>query len=191
MTQQLNSSSSDLSDTVLPCPLLSSDLSILLPVLLTYASFSKRLLGVRSSTKVGLELSSVFILDFLTGSQYLSLWCLVTFIQRFPCWLRWYIVCLQWGKPRFNPCLESERSPGEQNDYRLLYSCLENSTDRGAWQATVRGVAKSWTWPWWHSQICAPSSSYSCELDFYSQLLFSSQRYQRSHSDSLTCLDAQ
>ena len=25
------------------------------------------------------------------------------------------------------------------------YSCLENSTDRGAWQATVHGVAKSWT----------------------------------------------
>ena len=25
-------------------------------------------------------------------------------------------------------------------------SCLENSTDRGAWQATVHGVAESWTW---------------------------------------------
>ena len=27
----------------------------------------------------------------------------------------------------------------------LLYSCLENPTDRGAWQAIVHGVAKSWT----------------------------------------------
>ena len=26
----------------------------------------------------------------------------------------------------------------------LQYSCLENATDRGAWQATVHGV-KSWT----------------------------------------------
>ena len=26
------------------------------------------------------------------------------------------------------------------------YSCLENSMDRGAWQATVHGVTKSWTW---------------------------------------------
>ena len=26
-----------------------------------------------------------------------------------------------------------------------LYSCLENSMDRGAWQATVHGVSKSWT----------------------------------------------
>ena len=37
------------------------------------------------------------------------------------------------------------RSPGEGNGYPLQYSCLENSTDRRAWQATVHGVAKSWT----------------------------------------------
>ena len=27
------------------------------------------------------------------------------------------------------------RSPGEGNGYPLQYSCLENSTDRGAWQS--------------------------------------------------------
>ena len=27
----------------------------------------------------------------------------------------------------------------------LQYSCLENPVDRGSWQATVHGVAKSWT----------------------------------------------
>ena len=27
----------------------------------------------------------------------------------------------------------------------IQYSCLENPTDRGAWWATVHGVAKSWT----------------------------------------------
>ena len=26
------------------------------------------------------------------------------------------------------------------------YSSLENSMDKGAWWATVHGVAKSWTW---------------------------------------------
>ena len=31
------------------------------------------------------------------------------------------------------------------NGYPLQYSDLENSMDRGAWQATVHGVAKSWT----------------------------------------------
>ena len=37
------------------------------------------------------------------------------------------------------------RSPGERNSYPLQYSGLENSVDRGAWQTTVQGVAKSRT----------------------------------------------
>ena len=36
-------------------------------------------------------------------------------------------------------------SAGERNCYPLRYSCLENSKDRGHWQATVHGVAKSLT----------------------------------------------
>ena len=35
------------------------------------------------------------------------------------------------------------RSPGSGTDNPLQYSCLENSTDRGAWQATVYEVAES------------------------------------------------
>ena len=37
------------------------------------------------------------------------------------------------------------RSPGEGHGNPLQYSCQENPMDRRAWQATVRGVAKSWT----------------------------------------------
>ena len=37
------------------------------------------------------------------------------------------------------------RSPGGGNGNPLQYSCLENPMDRGAWWATVHGVAKSWT----------------------------------------------
>ena len=37
------------------------------------------------------------------------------------------------------------RSPGEGIGYPLQYSCLENSTDRGVWRATVHGVAKGRT----------------------------------------------
>ena len=37
----------------------------------------------------------------------------------------------------------SGRCPGEGNGYPLQYSCLENSMDRGTWQTTVHGVAKS------------------------------------------------
>ena len=42
--------------------------------------------------------------------------------------------------------LGSGRSPGRGNGNSLQCSCLENPTDRGAWQDTVCGVSKSWTW---------------------------------------------
>ena len=37
----------------------------------------------------------------------------------------------------------SGRSPGGGNGNPLQYSYVENSTDRGAWRATVHGVAMS------------------------------------------------
>ena len=37
------------------------------------------------------------------------------------------------------------KTPGEENGYLLQYSCLKNPMDRGAWQATAHGVAKSQT----------------------------------------------
>ena len=47
------------------------------------------------------------------------------------------------GDPGLIP--ELGRSPGEGNGSPLQYPCLENPNDRGAWQATVHRVAKSWT----------------------------------------------
>ena len=40
---------------------------------------------------------------------------------------------------------ELGRYPGDGNGNPLQYSCLENSMDRGAWQAIVHGVTKSQT----------------------------------------------
>jgi len=37
------------------------------------------------------------------------------------------------------------RSPGVGNGNPLQYFCLGNPMDRGAWWATVHGVAKNWT----------------------------------------------
>ena len=51
------------------------------------------------------------------------------------------------------------RSPGEGNDNLLQYSCLENPMDRGAWQATVHGVAKSQTRLSTHGDLRVRSSS--------------------------------
>ena len=41
--------------------------------------------------------------------------------------------------------LGQEDLPGERHGNPLQYSCLENPMDRGAWWATVHGVAKSQT----------------------------------------------
>ena len=38
-----------------------------------------------------------------------------------------------------------EKSSGVENGNPPQYSCLENSMDRGTWQVTIRGVAKSGT----------------------------------------------
>ena len=40
--------------------------------------------------------------------------------------------------------LRLKKYPRGGNGNPLQYSCLENSMDRGAWGATVHGVAKSW-----------------------------------------------
>ena len=37
---------------------------------------------------------------------------------------------------------QTDGSPGEGNGNPLQYSCLENPMDRGAWRATVHGVAR-------------------------------------------------
>ena len=42
----------------------------------------------------------------------------------------------------------------EGNGNPPQYSCLKNPMDRGAWQATVHGVTKSWIWLSMHRFIC-------------------------------------
>jgi len=44
-------------------------------------------------------------------------------------------------RPRFHPWIW--KIPGEGNDNPLQYSCLGNSRGRGAWRATVHGVARA------------------------------------------------
>ena len=62
--------------------------------------------------------------------------------------------CRRWK--RCGSISELRRSPGVRNGNLLQYSCLENSMDRGIWQATVHGVAKSRTrlsdWTFTHTR---------------------------------------
>ena len=57
---------------------------------------------------------------------------------------------------RFDPCVG--KIPWGRKCYPLQCSCLENSMDRGAWQPTVRGVAKGQTrlssWVCTHRRAC-------------------------------------
>ena len=56
------------------------------------------------------------------------------------------------------------RSPGEGHSNPLQYSCLENPMDRGAWQAAVHRVAKSWTqMKRLRTHIIFPVVMYICE----------------------------
>ena len=57
------------------------------------------------------------------------------------------------------------RSPGEGNGNPLQYPCLENPMDRGAWWATVHGVAKSQTWLKWLSRQAYGRCSRSLTLE--------------------------
>ena len=68
---------------------------------------------------------------------------------------------------------ELGRSPGGEHSNPLQYSCLEDSVDRGAWQATVRRVTKS-VGPGWsdvaHSKpFCSPNT---VSLFLYFRLLY-------------------
>ena len=62
------------------------------------------------------------------------------FSQQHPRWLT--------GKESFAEARDTNsipglgRSPGEGNGNSLQYSCREHPTDRGAWWATVHGIAK-------------------------------------------------
>ena len=53
-----------------------------------------------------------------------------------PRWLRWWGICLQCRRPGLG------RSPGDGNGNPFQCSWLENPLDRGAWQATVRGLQR-------------------------------------------------
>ena len=59
-------------------------------------------------------------------------------------WLNGKEDSCQCRRHRLSLCVRG-RSPGEGNVNTLQYSCLGNSTDRGAWRATVHGLGNSWT----------------------------------------------
>ena len=64
----------------------------------------------------------------------------------------------------------SGRFPGVGNSNPLQYSCLENSTDRGAWKPTAHGVAESRTglsnWAHTYTVIWDRTQKQQCNIAF-------------------------
>ena len=87
-----------------------------------------------------------YILIYLCTTAYLTVYIHKTIHNfRLPWWLR--------GKEesacqcrRCGLIHGSGRSPGEENDNALKYSCLENCMERENQQTIVHVVTKSWTW---------------------------------------------
>ena len=91
-------------------------------------------------------------------SSFASEWLLIVFpslacdIRAALCWIRLDLAQVaQWSRI-YLPMQETqvgslgwEDPLDEGNGNPLQYSCLENSTDRKAWQVIVHGVTKSWT----------------------------------------------
>ena len=63
-----------------------------------------------------------------------------------------------------------------------VYSSLENPTDRGAWQVTVHGVAKSWTW-WYKHKVQLSIAWTPCLLSYPFLLI---KQFQGSDQLSIT-----
>ena len=72
----------------------------------------------------------------------------------------------------------SGRFPGEENGNPLQYSCLGNSTDRGAWWAPVQGVAESETTEHTHTVTTEMENGVSLTFEHsFTQQLFISIKY--------------
>ena len=89
---------------------------------------------------------------------------------------------------------------GEGNDNPLQYSCLGNPMDRGAWRATVSGVARSqtrlsdWRTPTMQQQnVSYPAKHHCLEnsiIDFSLRISSSHQRPIKAFTPSLSDLGA-
>ena len=69
-------------------------------------------------------------------------WVVLSYIG-LPWWLRWWRIHLLFGRLRFDPL--TRKIPWRKKWQPYILFCLKNPMDRGAWHATVHGVAKSQT----------------------------------------------
>ena len=78
-----------------------------------------------------------------------------------------------------DPIPGSGRSPGEENGNPLQYYCLENPTDRGAWQVTIPAVTESDTTE--RLRTSQHGSHYWVPLSSIMQILPGAQGFPQAH----------
>ena len=86
---------------------------------------------------------NVFVLKKKCPQRCFGMHCSICYYLNFPGGSDGKVSAYNAGDP--GSILGSGRSAGEGNGNPLQYSCLGNSMDRGAWEATLHGVAKSRT----------------------------------------------
>ena len=96
---------------------------------------------------------------------------LVSFL-RLPRWLSGKESACSAGDEGLIPGLG--RCPGEGNDNLLHYSCLENSTERGAWWATVHGVTNE-------TQLSISISFLNCAQPWFKCIYYSGVTQKLAH----------
>ena len=94
------------------------------------------------SLEVGRGRAHIQNWDWSAQRQELNIWGQIPLQRVSP--VAQMIICLQCRRPGFDPWVGN--IPGGGNGNPLQYPCLENPMDRGAWWATVHGVAKTMAW---------------------------------------------
>ena len=110
-----------------------------LPAPLFYSSTLK--LGPKAETQGGNYVDS-FPSRYFSAAPLSISWLL----RGFPWWLRQQRIACDVRDQVWS--LDNKEFPGEGNGYPFQYSCPENSTDRGTWQAIVHGVTVLDTIEW-------------------------------------------
>ena len=95
-------------------------------------------------------LLSKMVCSWRGGEDSFALSCLLTFFLDYLHWLTLFSGFRGGSDRKESACNAGDRGsipgfrrpPGERHGNPLQYSCLENAMDRGAWRATVNGIAE-------------------------------------------------
>ena len=139
---------------------------------------------------LGIDIFVYVFIDIFKLDNSITLVYLKSVYSNFPTW------CNSVGKETvcnagdLGSISGSGRSPGEGNSNPVQYSCLENPMERGAWQATVHGVARAGHHlatelpPPTHTSLLAPcghSSDVNCSQSLLTWLLKGRMGKRSSH----------